>query len=169
MPGLRTTVNKWSRKLHRWGAIATALPLLVVLCSGVLLLLKKQVEWIQPHTAAAPVGPPVVSFEKILAAARSVPGVEVADWGDISRLDLRLREGVVKVQCESGWEVQVCATTGQVLKHAVRRSDLIESIHDGSFFHPAAKLGVFLPNALIGLTLWLTGLWLWLMPHVRRR
>lgn len=169
MPGLRKSVNKWSRRFHRWGAIATALPLLIVLCTGIPLLLKKQVEWIQPGTADAPGGPPVVSFEQILAAARSVPAVEVAGWGDISRLDLRLRDGVVKVQCESGWEVQVCAKSGEVLKHAVRRSDLIESIHDGSFFHPAAKLGVFLPSALIVFTLWLTGLWLWVMPYLRRR
>lgn len=169
MPGLKTVVNKWSRKLHRWGAIASALPLLIVLCTGVLLLLKKQVEWIQPGTADAPAGPPIVSFEQILAAVRSVPGVEVADWGDIARLDMRIRDGLVKVQCNSGWELQVCATSGEVLKHAVRRSDLIESIHDGSFFHPAAKLGVFLPSALILLSLWATGMWLWAMPYLRRR
>ncbi len=172
MPGLRKSVNKWSRKLHRWGAIGTALPLLIVLCSGVLLLLKKEVEWIQPSTAAATAGDggaPEITFEQILAAVSSVPAVEVAGWGDIARLDMRLDDGVVKVQCGNGWEVQVCATTGQVLKHAVRRSDLIESIHDGSFFHPAAKLGVFLPSALVVLSLWVTGAWLWLMPYLRRR
>lgn len=166
---VKSTINKWSRKLHRWGAIATALPLLVVVCSGMLLLLKKEVEWIQPGTADAPAGSPILSFEQILAAASSVPAGEVAGWGDIARLDMRLRDGVVKVQCESGWEVQVCATTGDVLKHAVRRSDLIESIHDGSFFHPLAKLGVFLPSALVALSLWVTGMWLWVMPYLRRR
>lgn len=166
---LKRPVNKWSRKFHRWGAIATALPLLIVVLSGLMLILKKNIEWIQPATAPATSGPPAISFEQLLVAASSIPAAEVSGWEDIARLDMRLRDGVIKVQCDSGWEVQVCATTGRVLKHAVRRSDLIESIHDGSWFHPKVKLGVFLPSALVVAILWLTGGWLWLTPHLRRR
>lgn len=170
---LKTFVNKWSRQLHRWGSIAAMVPMLIVICSGLLLLLKKNLTWIQPPTASPPAtttaGPPVVTFEQVLAAVASVPAVEVAGWSDVNRLDMRVKDGVVKVQCKSGWEVQVCAITGDVLHHAIRRSDLIEAIHDGSFFHPAAKLWVFLPNGLVLLGLWLTGMWLWVMPYLRRR
>jgi uncharacterized iron-regulated membrane protein len=169
---LKSKINQWSRRLHRWGSIAAALPLLVVICSGLLLLLKKNIAWIQPPTAppaasTAP-GPPAITFDQILAATSSVPVVEVSGWDDVKRLDMRLKDGVVKVHCDSGWEVQVCAVTGDVLHHAVRRSDLIESIHDGSFFHPVAKLAVFLPSGLTVLGLWVTGMWLWLMPYLRR-
>lgn len=166
---IKTTLNAWSRKVHRWGAIATAAPLIVVVTTGILLLLKKEFDWIQPATIRVAPGPPAITFEQILDAVRSIEQVGVRDWSDVRRLDMRLRDGVVKVQCEGDWEVQVCAATGAPLKHAIRRSDLIESIHDGSWFHPKAKYVIFLPSAIIVLTLWLTGLWLWLMPYLRRK
>lgn len=168
---LKTVINVWSRKLHRWGSIASAIPLFIVLCTGIALLLKKNIAWIQPPTAspAVAVAPPTISFDQALQAARSVAEAEVSEWSDIQRLDMRVKDGVMKVQAKSGWEVQVCTTTGDVLHHAPRRSDMIEALHDGSFFHPLAKYAVFLPSALIVLSLWLTGMWLWLMPYLRRR
>lgn len=36
------SASRWNRKLHRWGAILIALPLLVVIGSGVLLQLKQE-------------------------------------------------------------------------------------------------------------------------------
>ncbi len=56
-----------------------------------------------------------------------------------------------------------------MLQVAYRRSDLIESIHDGSFFHDRAKLWVFLPAGLILIGLWVTGVYLWLLPHLVKR
>ena len=155
--------------MHRWGSVATAVPLLIVLVTGILLLLKKDVAWIQPPMAAAPAGEPAVGFDAILAAVVAVPEADASGWADIDRLDVRPDEGVAKVQCVSGYEVQVSTVTGEVLQTARRRSDLIESLHDGSWFHGAVKLGVFLPSAVIVLALWITGAWLWLMPHLRGR
>jgi uncharacterized iron-regulated membrane protein len=37
-----------SRKLHRWGALSIAMPFLLVLLTGLLLQVKKQVPWVQP-------------------------------------------------------------------------------------------------------------------------
>lgn len=163
----RRWVNRWSRRLHRWGSVAAALPLLIVLVTGIPLLLKKQIGWIQPPTATGPVGEPAVGFDAILAAVVAVPEAGVAGWADIDRLDVRLEEAVAKVRCDSGYEVQVSTVTGEVLQTAMRRSDLIESLHDGSWFHEFVKLGVFLPSAVVVLALWITGAWLWLMPHLR--
>jgi len=50
-----------------------------------------------------------------------------------------------------------------------RRSDLIESLHDGSFFTDTAKLTVFLANGAVLLALWVTGMYLWGLPLVARR
>ena len=47
---------------------------------------------------------------------------------------------------------------------AYRRSDLIESLHDGSWFHDRAKLWVFLPTAAVVLMLWGTGIYLFFLP-----
>jgi uncharacterized iron-regulated membrane protein len=56
-----------------------------------------------------------------------------------------------------------------VLQTMVRRSDLIESLHDGSWFHDRAKLWIFFPVALALLGLWATGVYLWLLPALTRR
>lgn len=165
--------NRWSRKLHRWGAIITALPFAIIIATGLILQLKKDVAWVQPPTrrGAAPMaeGAPAIGFDRILAAARDVPEARVQSWDDVDRLDVRPDRGIVKVRCLSRWEVQVDVATGEVVQVAYRRSDLIETIHDGSWFHDKAKLWVFLPVGAVVGGLWLTGVYLWALPLVMRR
>lgn len=158
-----------NRRLHRWGAILIALPLLIVVGSGILLQLKKESSWIQPPTQEGAGGPPTLAFDAILAAAATVPDAGVRTWDDVDRLDVRPSKGVAKVRAKSGWEIQVDTSTGAVLQAAVRRSDLIESIHDGSFFHEKAKLWIFLPAGLILAGLWFTGVYLFFLPALKRR
>ncbi|MEL6790673.1 MAG: PepSY domain-containing protein, partial [Pseudomonadota bacterium] len=74
---------------------------------------------------------------------------------------------VAKVISNDRWEVQVDLVSGTVLQTAYRRSDLIESIHDGSFFAKGAKLWVFLPAGIVLFGLWLTGLYLFALPHYK--
>jgi uncharacterized iron-regulated membrane protein len=163
-------VHLATRKYHYWVGLAIALPALVVLSSGVLLQLKKQVPWVQPVERRGTAEVPSVTFEQVLAACRSVPAARVRTWEDISRVDVRPSRGILKVTAKNNWEVQVDAQTGAVLQAAYRRSDLIEAIHDGSFFHEQAKLWVFLPSGVLLLTMLLTGLYLfWLPIGVRRR
>jgi len=60
--------------------------------------------------------------------------------------------------------------SGRVLQTAYRRSDLIESIHDGSFFGGDwTKLGVFLPTGIVLLLLWCGGMWMWWVPFIAKR
>jgi hypothetical protein len=58
----------------------------------------------------------------------------------------------------------VDARTGEVLQAAYRRSDLIESLHDGSYFDDGVKLWVFLPAGVVLLGLWGSGLYLFVLP-----
>ena len=76
---------------------------------------------------------------------------------------------MLKVRCKNRWEVQLDAATGDILQVAFRRSDLIESIHDGSFFGNRAKLGVFLPTAIVLVVLWGTGVYLFFLPYLAKR
>lgn len=161
--------NRWSRKLHRWGAIITLAPLFLVIVSGLLLQIKKQVTWVQPATVKGIGDTPEVDFQSILEAASSVPQSDVNSWEDIDRIDVRPGKGMAKVQCANCWEIQVDLKTGDVLAANYRRSDFIESLHDGSFFSDAAKLWVFLPNGLILLGLWCSGLYLWWLPIGAKR
>lgn len=153
-----------SRKWHKHVAIFVAVPFLVVLVTGILLQVKKEVTWVQPATKKGTGKEPTVSFDAILSEVKKVPEAEVSGWSDIDRIDVRPKDGCVKVQCKNRYEVQVDFQTGKVLQVEYRRSDLIESIHDGSFFHDAAKLYVFLPVAVLLLTVWFTGIHLWILP-----
>lgn len=159
----------WNRKLHRWGAIAVAVPFLIVIATGLLLQVKKQVAWVQPTEMKGTPGEPQVSLAAVFAAARSRPEAGIQSWTDIDRIDVRPGKGLIKVIGNSRWEVQIDQGTGEVLKTAYRRSDLMESLHDGSWFHDAAKLWIFLPSGVIVFALWITGIYLFLLPIRSRR
>ena len=80
------------------------------------------------------------------------------------------RRHTSKAWLMNGHEVQVDLGTGRVLQTAYRRSDLIETIHDGSFFAGDwTKLGLFLPSGIVVLLLWLSGLWMWWVPFAAKR
>jgi len=158
----------FNRKLHRWGAVAVALPFLVIITTGLLLQVKKQVNWVQPTEHRGTGVSSDLSLGRILDAARAVPQAGIRDWEDVDRIDVRPGKGLVKVIGVSRWELQIDAATGTVVQVAYRRSDLIESLHDGSWFHDAAKLWVFLPTGLIVLGLWITGIYLFLLPYRAR-
>lgn len=160
---------KWNRKLHRWGVIVIAVPLMIVVTTGVLLLLKKHSDWIQPATRRGSSHELTISFDRILEVARTVPEAAVDDWDDVDRLDVRPSRGMVKVRCKNRWEVQIDTNTGEVLQVSLRRSDLIESIHDGSFLFGGAKLWIFLPSAMILAGMWGTGIYLFIRPYIARR
>ncbi len=162
-------INRWSRKLHRWGAVLIALPLLLVIGSGILLQLKKQVAWVQPPTLRGSGERPEISLENILAIAESHQPCGVSKWSDIDRLDVQPSRSLVKVQCKNHWEIQIDLKSGEILSSAYRRSDFIESVHDGSFFGSTSKLAIFLPSGVILLCLWFTGVYLWFLPIIVRR
>ncbi len=164
-------INRWSRKLHRWGAVLIALPLLLVIGSGILLQLKKQVAWVQPPTQRGSGNGNTldVSFEQVLAIAANHEPCGVSNWSDIDRLDVQPGRSIAKVQCKNRWEIQVDLKSGEILSSAYRRSDFIESLHDGSFFGSTSKLAIFLPSGVILLCLWFTGVYLWFLPIIVRR
>ena len=75
--------------------------------------------------------------------------MNIKSWSDIDRLDVRIDKGIVKVRGKNRWEVQIDTQTKKVLQVAYRRSDLIEQLHDGSWFNEKVKLYIFLPSGII--------------------
>ncbi len=167
---MSNTLNLNTRRLHRWGALITFVPLFIVIASGILLQVKKQVAWVQPPTkkGLAPDEIPQQSWNQILAAIEEIPEAEVRRWGDIERIDFQIGKGMAKVLCQNRWEVQLDLSTGKVLSSEYRRSDFIESLHDGTFFGDWAKLWVFLPNGIVLAGLWFSGIYLWYLPFRSR-
>jgi len=161
--------HRTNRLLHRWASIAISLPLLIVILSGFLLLFKKESNWIQPPTRAGTTSQLSLSFDQILAISKSVPEAKIKSWDDVNRLDVRPKKGMVKVRAKNRWEIQIDTQTGHILQVAYRRSDLIESLHDGSFFHPNARLWIFFPVAILLLILWLSGIYLFIIRTKKRK
>lgn len=163
--------NVANRKVHHWASFAAAVPLLIIIASGVLLQMKKQWDWVQPPEKRGTGTVPAVDFDRIVTTLQATPELGVTGWGDIDRLDVRPGRGVVKVTLNSRWEAQIDLGTGKLLQTAYRRSDLIESIHDGSFFAGDwTKLGIFLPAGVVLLLLWFTGMWMvWVQFAGKRR
>ena len=144
---------------------------MIILVAGIFLVLKKEIAWIQPPTLSGIESGelPEISFDDMVMAARDHPEAQIESWTDIDRIDLRVGKGIAKLRGNSGWEVQVDTKTGDVLSVAYRRSDLIEQIHDGSFFSDTVKLYVFLPTGIFLILMWGTGIYLFLLPRFRKK
>ncbi len=158
-----------SRKLHRIGAIIIAVPFLVVLITGLLLQVKKDVTWVQPASQEGISTIPSITFQQILEASKTIPEAQISSWDDIDRLDVRPDKGMVKVRANNHWEIQIDTHNGDILQVEYRRSDIIEAMHDGSWFADAAKYWIFLPTGIIVLVLWVTGIYMYFIPALNKR
>lgn len=96
---------------------------------------------------------------------------------ELNRIDIRKNKGMVKfIFNQHLWEVQLDGSTGDLLQLKKRNSDLIESIHDGSFFDSyfnTSQLQIkLIYTSIMGLALILfstTGFWLWYGPKKLKR
>jgi len=154
-----------NRKVHIWGSIFIALPLLLLLITGFLLLLKKDITWIQPATMRGSGTAPTISFARLLSSLQKVEKLGVKSWEDITRIDIQPDKGIAKVSTVNSYEAQVDLVNAKVLQVAYRRSDLIESLHDGSFFHQKAKYFYSMPVAIALLLSLITGIILFIQPY----
>ncbi|MCU0715349.1 MAG: PepSY domain-containing protein [Pirellula sp.] len=159
-----------NRRIHYWGTLAVAIPLFIVMTTGILLQLKKEIPWVQPSERKGNGKVPTVTFEEMFVKIQSEPGFEHLTWEDVKRIDVRPSKGIAKWTLSGDWEFQVDSETAQVLQSAIRRSDWIEAMHDGSYFGgDAAKYGVFLPAALALALMWGSGLWMFWQPIQAKR
>ena len=157
---------------HKYTGLTIALIVVVTAVTGILLLLKKEFDWIQPPTQKGQEGPieAFISFERVWQSVAREQHSDFKTPQDIDRIDLRPDKHVFKVRSKHNHtEIQVCATTGRVLSVDVRRSDLIEKIHDGSWIGEPFHDFVMPLFALALLFLVFSGSWMWLEPIVKRR
>lgn len=158
------------RKIHYWSTLLIAIPVLIVLVSGLLLQVKKQSDWVQPAEQRGTPTESPISVSDVMMHLKAHPEAEVASWDDVDRLDVRPGKGLIKVRLEDGREIQMDLSDGRILQIEYRRTDLIESLHDGSWFAgDITKLGLFLPAAIVLLGLWVTGIWMFWAPIPIRR
>lgn len=158
--------------LHRWIGVGTGLVLLVTASTGFLLLMKKEWAWVQPPVVRGEAGPAsaLKPLQDVYAAVFALGLPEFRSEDDIARIDFRPAQRVHKVvSVHDQVEVQVCATTLRTSGPNRRVSDLLEQIHDGSWFGSVAHSGV-MPIAAASLVfLAISGYVMWLWPKWQRR
>ncbi|MFT6077480.1 MAG: putative iron-regulated membrane protein [Myxococcota bacterium] len=161
--------NSLNRKIHYWGSIICALPILIIIITGLLITFKKQSDWIQPPTIKSQAPHSLeISFDEILDIAKTADELEIENWSDIDRLDVRPSKGIIKIRAENGWELQIDGKNGKIANLAYRRSDLIEALHTGAFFSDYIAFGVFFPASLTLLILMITGLYLFVTMTITK-
>jgi uncharacterized iron-regulated membrane protein len=165
-------MSKLVRKTHKWLGIVLSLILCNISVTGLLLLEKKEFEWIQPSTHTGTEGTinDFITMQKVFDVAFAQGYESFQDLEGIDRVDFRPEERVFKVRSmKNHMEMQIDAVSGAVLNISTRRSDLCESLHDGSFFGKIMH-GKLMPTvAMANLTLIVTGLYLWLSPKLKRK
>lgn len=157
------------RKIHHWGSIIVSIPLIIIIGAGLMLQLKKDIDWIQPPTQrGVTTDVPALSLQEMFDIVTTIPEMDVTTWEELDRVDFKPDKGIVKFVSLTRWEVQLDVTTGEVLQLAYRRSDLIESIHDGSFFAGWTKHYLFFPSAIVLFVLWITGIYMFFLPYFKK-
>jgi uncharacterized iron-regulated membrane protein len=165
-------IYKFFWDTHKWTGIILATLFLNLSWTGVLLLLKKDIEWVQPATHQGAPGEVTdfagldAIFEVVLAQGH--PAFQSLE--DIDRVDFRPDKRVPKVpSVHDHMEMQIDAVTAEILHLATRRSDLFEDLHDGSFFGDWVHNWLMLAVPLGMVFLVMSGSYLWLSPVLRRR
>lgn len=170
---MATSWNKASRTLHRWVIPFGAVPILISAATGVLLLLKSGIPFIQPPAHRGSEGGPTLAFDRVLEisreVSRTVPEAGIQSWKDVGAVDVRPSLGVIRVRSRSAYEIQIDANSGKVLGHGPRRTGILIALHEGSWFGKPVKDFVFLPATVMLLLLWVTGMVLFLHPYAKAR
>lgn len=138
--------------------------------AGVMLMLKKEIDWIQPPSMEGrfPGLSPRMPMTLLVIKAIEATDGQAESYADFDRVDFKPSKGMVKFILKTGLEVQLDAATGDVLSVATRQSDWIEALHDGSYFADWVKLYVFLPAGLGLFILWATGLYLFTVIEIKK-
>jgi uncharacterized iron-regulated membrane protein len=148
------------RKIHRWVGIATALPLLTIALTGIVLQLRNQFEWIQPSPVSAEIeaGKPYLTYEAIL---------EKLQHEQVDQIILKPGKKNLSVRLKDGRDLQLHPQTGEILKSAMRRTNFLIELHQGSLFGFFGQYLVYLISGLGFLFLIISGILIY--PFGRRK
>ena len=176
----RRRMSRIAFYVHLWLGVLSTVALIAIAITGILLNHKRGLG-LMPDVPHEPTGTfaSAIPLERMAYAALEAapvnarsgwsPGDSV-DVGLIDRMDVRPRDGFVKVRLrdKASMEMTVDINTGQVV-HVGRRGDVfLEKLHTGEIFggQPFVILSDIAAIALV-LTL-ITGYWLWLVPKISR-
>lgn len=166
------TMYHRTRSLHRWIGFVSSLFLAVISVTGFFLAMKGQFAFMRPpvqEAAKVERAEDILPMAQILQIAFDAGHPELSELKEVDRVDYRPKDNVFKVVSKDGYrEVQVGGADGKIVSDAFRNDQLMEDIHDMSFFADAAH-GYLLPVVAVGLCfLSISGIIIFLTPIVRR-
>ena len=173
-PQQQAKILRRTRRVHRWTGLALFVFFFVIGITSILLAWKKDSDYLMPPTSrgsSAELNDWRPAHELLgiaQAALRDSLGAEYDLTPD--RLDFRPGKGSVKVLFENHYqEVQLDASTGEVLSIGARRADFIEHVHDGSIVNQPVKVIYSTLMGLAVLVFTVSGFWLWYGPRRMRK
>jgi len=126
------------RSIHKTIGLVACIFLLVLSITGFLLAIKAQVSWVRPESQK---GGEVASLDEIISMQRVADAAfgagyeELKSFDDVDRLEFHADKRIFKVISKKNYrEVQVDGKTGEVLSKGQRNDQLLEDLHDLSFF-----------------------------------
>ncbi len=165
---IQSPMARSMRKWHRWISIVIALPFAVTVVTGIIMATRGFNTWVQPDYPVLK-SSVHISFEQILATARSVPEAQIESWQDISQIDVRPAVGNIRVRAKkTQWEIQIDGATGEIVGSGIRRLSFLTSLHEGAYFGPLVRYGLFLPSALGVFFLLISGVYIFAQPYFKK-
>jgi hypothetical protein len=166
-PGTRR-IARWMFHGHLWLGVVTTGIVLILSISGILLNHKRGLG-LMPDVEHVPTGEfeNALSMHELVRRA-SLAAPEAAAAG-VDRLDVRPRDGIMKVRYRDGvvTEVTVDVNDGRVLHVGERNDVFLEKLHSGEIF--GAGWVLLSDFGAVGLIILVaTGYWLWLFPRSRQ-
>ena len=156
---------------HLWLGVVFTVVLTAISITGILLNHKRGLG-LMPDVAHAPTDAftrslPLSHLAAVALAA--VPPHDSLDVTFVDRMDVRPRDGLVKVRMRdaSSTEVTIDLTTGKILHIGPRGDVFLEKLHSGEIFGSRGVLLSDVGGIALVITL-VTGVWLWLVPKLRR-
>lgn len=160
------------RAIHKWIGLFACLFLVIISATGFFLAIKGNVGWMRPPSEK---GGEIASFADVVpvdVAAQSAFGAGIAElksYDDIERFEYHADKNVYKIHSAKGYhEVQVDGANGEVLATGTRNDQLMEDIHDLSFFASFAHAWLLPAVAVALFLLGLTGVIMYFVPVARR-
>lgn len=153
---------------HLWLGVLFTVVLLSISITGILLNHKRGLG-LMPEVDHAPSAPFTTALPLAALADRARGAASGIGTTDIDRMDVRPREGLVKVRFRdaASTEVTVDINSGQILNVGARGDVFLERLHSGETFGDGWVL--MSDAAAIALAILLiSGYWLWLAPKWRR-
>lgn len=142
---------------------------MVILFSGILLLLRKDISFIRPQTIKTNSKEVLLSPNEILNISKNLNEANIKDWNDISHYRTYYNKGYVLVRTINGYQIQIDGVSGDVLSHGENLSEWLIKLHEGSLFGNIGVYGIYLPASFLFLILLITGLYLYFVKRPAKK